>query len=323
MLRALKGNRRRLGATALIAALLLAACSSSVDEGSSSDAAVTAAAEETASAGEVRVLDGERGGAEAPDEASALGGGGTSAVTVLPAQYSLRIIRDGRVDLRIDPGSFGQVAAQLRTIAEDLGGYVAGGETHLEEIDDVSYTVGWFTLRVPEDRFEEALAKVDGMGERLNLQVSSQDVTEEYVDLEGRLRYWRNQEAFYERLMDEATTIQDLVSLQNEMQEVLLNIEQIEGRLRYLESRTDFSTLTVGLTEVPGAAPIADPVSDDPGMLEEALEQAGTVLLGTVGFLIVAAAFLLPVGIVALIAYAVYRGVAGGRGRDEPGAESV
>ena len=176
---------------------------------------------------------------------------------------------------------------------------------------------------MPEDRFEEALAKADGMGERLNLQVSSQDVTEEYVDLEGRLRYWRNQEGFYARLLDEATTIQDLVALQGQMQEVLLNIEQIEGRLRYLDSRTDFSTLTVGMTEVPGAAPIVDPIPEEPGMLEEALEQAGTVLLGTVGFLIVAAAFLLPLSILAVIAYALYRGLGGGRRRDESPPEAA
>jgi hypothetical protein len=299
----MSGNGRRLGAAALITAMLLAACSSG---DASTDDTVAAASMEMDAEGGADMLRNPQDGQEAPEDVPSLGGGGADAVTAIPAQYQLRIIRDGRVDLRVEPSTFGQAAAQLRTIAEDLGGYLAGGETHLEEIEDVKYTVGWFTLRVPEDRFEEALAKVDGMGERLNLQVSSQDVTEEYVDLEGRLRYWRNQEAFYERLMEEATTIQDLVSLQGQMQEVLLNIEEIEGRLRYLDSRTDFSTLTV-----------------DPGMLEEALEQAGTVLLGTVGFLIVAAAFLLPLSIVALIGFALYRGVSGGRRREQGGAETA
>jgi hypothetical protein len=315
----MRGTGRRLGAAALITALMLAACSSS------DDAASTEAADSVGEPGAegAEMLRNDQEAVQTAEEPPAIGGGGANAVTAIPAEYRLRIIRDGRVDLRIDPGTFGQAAAQLRTIAEDLGGYLAGGETHLEEIEDVKYTVGWFTVRVPEDRFEEALAKADGMGERLNLQVSSQDVTEEYVDLEGRLRYWRNQEGFYARLLDEATTIQDLVSLQGQMQEVLLNIEQIEGRLRYLDSRTDFSTLTVGMTEVPGAAPIVDRIPEEPGMLEEALEQAGTVLLGTVGFLIVAAAFLLPLSILAVIAYALYRGLGGGRRRDESPPEAA
>ena len=314
----MNGTGRRLGTAALVAALLLAACSGS-DDADSSEVGTTGVVTDDGAA-EMRL---DQEAAPPAEDPPAIGGGGANAVTGIPAEYQLRIIRDGRVDLRIDPGTFGQAASQLRTIAEDLGGYLAGGETHLEEIEDVKYTVGWFTVRVPENRFEEALAKVDGMGERLNLQVSSQDVTEEYVDLEGRLRYWRNQEAFYERLLEEATTVQDLVVLQGEMQEVLLNVEQIEGRLRYLDSRTDFSTLTVGMTEVPGAAPVVDPVPEQPGMLEQALEQAGTVLLGTVGVLIVAAAFLLPLSIVAVIAYALYRGLGGGRRREESRPEAA
>ena len=232
----------------------------------------------------------------------------------VPFATGLRVIRDGRVDVRIEAGAFGDTATRVRTIAEDLGGYISAGETHLETIDETDYTVGWFTMRVPEERFEEALAMVDGLGERLDLEVSSQDVSAEYVDLEGRLRSWRNQEAFYARLMDEATTIDELVTIQTRLQDVLLNIEQIEGRLRYLDSRTEYSTLTVGLTELPGAGPVVATQSD-PGIIEIAFDRAGIVLLGTVGFLIVAAAFLLPIAIMSLAGFVVFRAIQATRRR--------
>ena len=304
----------RTGLTALIAlTMLLAACSGSDSE---RDTTMAAGATEAPASRSIELVAGE---AEDGEQQFAIGGdGAVVAVSPIPIDSSLRIIRDGRVDMRIEGGTFGQSAASLRTLAEDLGGYLAGGETHLEEIDDAKYTVGWFTLRIPEDRFEEALSRVEGMGERLTLTVSSQDVTEEYVDLEGRLNYWRNQEAFYMRLLDEASSIDDLVRIQTQMQQVLLNIEQIEGRLRYLDSRTSFSTLTVGLTEVPGTGPIAPTDPEEAGILVQALEQAGLVLLNTIGFLIVAAAFLLPLAIVAGIGLAVWRGVSGGRRKDEP-----
>ncbi len=234
--------------------------------------------------------------------------------TDVPA--GLKVIRDGRVELRVEPGTFGQISSQLRSIAQDLGGYITAGETHLQEIDDVAYTVGWLTMRIPEDRFDDALDRVDGLGERLSLNVSSQDVTEEYVDLEGRLRYWETQEEFYTRLMAEATEIDDLVTIQTRMQDVLLNIEQIEGRLRYLDSRTSFSTLTVGLTEVPGSTPIDEP--SDPGVLEEALDQAGEVLLATIGGLIVGAAFALPFILLALIGLGLWMAVRSIRRRKPP-----
>jgi hypothetical protein len=289
---------RTVTAALVAAVLLLAACSGSDD--AANVTTTVAAADTIAASGEGMdaELAMEQGGAVAP----AIG-------TELPD--GLKVIRDGRVDLRVEVGTFGQVSSQLRSIAADLGGYITAGETHLQEIDGVNYTVGWLTMRIPEDRFDDALNRVDGLGERLSLNVSSQDVTEEYVDLEGRLQYWRTQEAFYQRLMNEATEIEDLVTIQTRMQDVLLNIEQIEGRLRYLDSRTNFSTLTVGLTEVPGSTPIDDP--DEPGILERAIDQAGEVLLATIGGLIVGAAFVLPIALLALVGFGLWRAIAGVR----------
>lgn len=286
---------RTVTAALLAAVLLLAACNGSDD--AANVATSVATAETIAASGEAMdaELVMEQGGAVA----LAIG-------TELPD--GLKVIRDGRVDLRVEVGTFGQVSSQLRSIAADLGGYITAGETHLQEIDGVSYTVGWLTMRIPEDRFDDALNRVDGLGERLSLNVSSQDVTEEYVDLEGRLQYWRTQEDFYQRLMNEATDIEDLVTIQTRMQDVLLNIEQIEGRLRYLDSRTSFSTLTVGLTEVPASTPIEDP--DDPGILERAIDQAGEVLLATIGGLIVGAAFVLPIALLALVGFGLWRAIA-------------
>ncbi len=299
------GKTRIVTAALLAAVLLLAACSGSDDTANEMTTAAYAT-EETIAASGGEAMDAEVAIESGIKVAPAIG-------TELPD--GLKVIRDGRVDIRVEVGTFDQISSQLRSIAADLGGYITAGETHLQEIDDVHYTVGWLTMRIPEDRFDDALNRVDGLGERLTLNVSSQDVTEEYVDLEGRLRYWRSQEEFYQRLMSEATEIDDLVTIQTRMQDVLLNIEQIEGRLRYLDSRTSFSTLTVGLTEVPGATPIDDP--DDPGILESAIDQAGEVLLATIGGLIVGAAFVLPIALLALVGFGLWRAVAAVRRSEE------
>lgn len=294
----------------MVLALFLGACSSSFDDAPAlPDNAVGSDVEATLESPEAPAIEEEaqRADFEKPRE------------TLYPSgPAEIRVIRDGRVDLRVDKDDFGQVSAQLRTIAADLGGYISSGETHLEEVEGVTYAVGWFTLRVPEGRFEEALAKAEELGERIGLSVSSQDVSEEFVDLEGRLDYWKAQEAFYLRLMDETSRVDQLVTLQNQMRDVLLEIEAIEGRIRYLESRTQFSTLTVGLTEVPGATPVPVEEPSDPGILMEALDTAGTVLLSMVAFIIVAMAFALPIGIVALIAYGVWRAFGGVRRNPEP-----
>lgn len=247
--------------------------------------------------------------ASGADEALRAGEDGSSVVFQnAAATFEAKVVRDGRLDIRIEEGDFDSKGAELRVIANEMGGYLSSGESHIEEIEDVRYAVGWFTLRVPTDRFDDTVARVERLGERVSSSLSSQDVTEEYVDLEGRLSYWKQQEAFYSRLMDEATTIDDLVTLQTRMQDVLLNIEQIEGRLRYLDGRTSFATLTVGLTEVPDVvSPVVLEPDPEPGPIAEAFEQAGDVLLATVAFLIVAAAVVIPLGILGIVAFFIVR----------------
>ena len=235
----------------------------------------------------------------------------------LAVGYEPRIIREGRVDYRIEPGTFGEKAAAVRALAAEFGGYVAGGEAHVVEIDGERYSVGSVTLRVPEDRFEDLLDRVEGLGERIDMTISSQDVTEEYVDLQSRLRHLRRQEAFYAGLLDRAETIEDLVQVNAHMEQVLSAIEQVEGRLRYLESRTGMSTLTVGLSERPVEPKVAGVPSV--GILDNAFDMAGRVLLNTVGFLIVAAAFLLPLAVVATVVAVAVRFVLSRRRRAAEG----
>jgi hypothetical protein len=294
----------------IVGSMIVAACSS---DDSGSDEPATALNESAVDAvdftqgGESEFFKGTN--AEEPYASVAIADDGTVLFQQAPTSaFDAKVIRDGRIDIRIDAGDFDVRGAELRSIATDLGGYIASGESYIEEYDDDRYAVGWFTLRIPSNRFDDAVSRVEGLGERVSSSLSSQDVTEEYVDLEGRLNYWEQQEAFYSKLLNEAQTIEDLVAVQTQMQDVLLNIEQIEGRLRYLDGRTSFATLTVGLTEVPDviAPPPVEPTTE-PGTIERAFEQAGEVLLATVAFLIVASAVVIPLGILALIAWLIVR----------------
>jgi hypothetical protein len=91
----MRGTGRRLGAAALITALMLAACSSSDDAASTE--AVDSVGESGAEGAEM--LRNDQEAVQTAEEPPAIGGGGANAVTAIPAEYRLRIIRDGRVDL--------------------------------------------------------------------------------------------------------------------------------------------------------------------------------------------------------------------------------
>ena len=293
----------RIGVLAIVGLLVVSACSGSDD----SDTDTTYAATETERFGGDDGFEEEFRAENAPAEALAVvqDDGSVIFTSIGPNPIDAKVIRNGRIDVRIPIGTFDAKSSQVRAIASELGGYVSSGESYVEQYEDGRYAVGWVTLRIPSDRFEDAVDRVERLGDRVSSSLSSQDVTEEYVDLEGRLNYWEQQEEFYSKLLDEAERIDDLVTIQSRMQDVLLNIEQIEGRLRYLDGKTSFATLTIGLTEVPDI--LEPPDEGELNPIQEAFEQAGDVLLATVGFLIIAAAVAIPIALLVLFAWLVFK----------------
>lgn len=296
---------RRLMIWALALGMVAAACSQTspgADDAltARSETTVAAASEEGSDASaEPTAVD-----ARAPDDAF----GGAEAVLafgVLPADA--RIIREAAMEIRVEQGTFEQRFAELRRIAADLGGYVSDATTGITSHDDEDHAFGTITLRIPTDRYDDAVDRLDGLGERLSLAMNTQDVSAEFVDLEARLRHWEASEEFYLLLLTEAETTADAISIKNQLDNVQLTIEQIEGRLRYLEDRTSLSSLTVTMTEAPDAVPVPVEEEEEPGIIEQALQEAGAVTLGIFSFLIVAGAAVIPLAMLALLVYGMWR----------------
>ncbi len=210
------------------------------------------------------------------------------------------IIRDAFVELRVE--DFELRWDDLRRMAADLGGFVSDASTGIDEHQEGRFARGTATLRVPSDRFEDALDRIGALGERLNLTMSGQDVSEEYVDLEARLRHWRALEEFHLGLLESSETIDEALRVQDRLSGVQIEIERIEGRLRYLDSRTSMSSITVSMTEAPTPVPV-----QTTSVLGDALDRAKEVILGIFSFLIVAAAAVVPVGLLVLVVVSVLR----------------
>jgi hypothetical protein len=125
----------------------------------------------------------------------------------------------------------------VERIARDLGGYLA------------SRADGAVTVRVPRDQFDEALARIEKLGDVLHRDVRAQDVTDEYVDLEARLR---NDYAMRTRLTDllARAAVKEALDIERELGRVTEEIERYEGRLKLLRDQIAFSTVTVTFSPV-------------------------------------------------------------------------
>ena len=104
---------------------------------------------------------------------------------------------------------------------------------------------GQVTFRVPVDAFEPVLRELKGLGTYRGEKSSTEDVTNQYIDLNGQLAAWRAQERVYLRLLDRARSVTDVIAVQNQLQQVQSNIERLQGQLNYLEDQSSFSTIVL------------------------------------------------------------------------------
>jgi hypothetical protein len=134
---------------------------------------------------------------------------------------------------------------QISDAVASLGGYVAGSNFN-DRDDRVS---GSITVRIPPGKLDEISDRIEDMGKVLTNNLSSQDVTYDYVDLDARLKNAQAQEKQLLAIMEQATLIEDILAVRSELGRVQQEIEVLKGQLRYLDNMVDFSTVTVALTQ--------------------------------------------------------------------------
>jgi hypothetical protein len=211
-----------------------------------------------------------------------------------------RVIKDATVALQVNRGGLQSALAEATATAGRFGGFVESASS-----GDKSGSV---TLRIPEASFEQALVSLKSLGRVTSSTVSGKDVTSQFVDLNARLITWRSQETVLLRLMDRATSISDTLRVQAQLQQVQFRIEQIQGALRVLRNQTSYGTIDLGIREV--GAPVAAATTASTPSLVRAWQQAWAGFLGVVSAVIVGLGYLVPLGLLVLAGWAVWRRVA-------------
>jgi len=191
----------------------------------------------------------EDGMAGAPETKTPSGTtGARTRVTEVPAVQA-KTIRTGTLTIEIARDTFGRSYSRVSLIAEGVGGHVSDSRS---DASDGRITSGTITVRIPNESFFEVMEELKKLGKVTSISEQSQDVTDEYVDLESRLNNLRAQEAVYLNLMRKAQTIEESISVQRELGVVQGQIEQLTGRKNYLDNHVGYSTIQVTLSE-PGA----------------------------------------------------------------------
>ena len=139
--------------------------------------------------------------------------------------------------LTIEVGNVSNSAAEAVSMATASGGYV-----EREWSSDHSMSL---TLRVPAKSLHATVAGLEKMGEVTYRNVSSDDVTEEYVDTDARLKNLVILRDRLRELLNKATEVKDLLAIETELGRIQGEIESMEARLRSMKSQVDLSKITV------------------------------------------------------------------------------
>ena len=155
-----------------------------------------------------------------------------------------KIIRTGNLDLRVDDAA--KKIEDAKALASQFGGFVDSSSL----VDNGGVKTGYVTIRVPSDKYDELVTPPRSLPVLvLSENSNSQDVTAQFVALDARLKAAQAEEAQYMDILKQAKTVEDTLKVTDALSEVRTTIEQLQGQLRYLRDKTDYSTLTISLTE--------------------------------------------------------------------------
>ena len=189
----------------------------------------------------------------APSFAAAEAGDGRVAPGLALQTVQRKVISSATVSIKVKVVE--QVVAQVRTIAEGMGGFVE----QLASSGSAERQQASMTIRVPQDRFLMALERIEALGEVESKNLGSEDVSEQFIDLEARLKSSLREEESLLALLGRSGTVSDVLTIERELARVRSEIERLQGQLNFLERRVALATITLSL--FPPQVPVAQPPS--------------------------------------------------------------
>lgn len=226
--------KKRLLPLFLALLLSLSAC------GSSSGGTANSAAAGDASA--------DNGWAEAAmDAADTAGGADFSAV-----RRNAKLILNA--DLSLETQDFEKSAADIEKMTAEAGGYIESSGTY----GDTGSRSANYTLRVPQEKFEQFYAQLGENMHVVSRSRSSEDVTEQYTDIETRLATLQTKHERLLSLLEKADKMEDIIALENALADCEYEIDSLTGSKRRYDDLVGFSTFYINLREVQTLTATAD-----------------------------------------------------------------
>ncbi len=163
-----------------------------------------------------------------------------------PIAVERKIIRNAELELEANSSEESQ--QRITAIAESKGGFVVESKQSISDVRATTRDVVAMTVRVPAAKFNESLDEIRKTANRVIVEtIKSDDVTEEFIDIEARIKAQKALEAQFIEIMKRSNSVADALNVQRELAQVRGEIEKVEGRKRFLENQASLSTIKIRL----------------------------------------------------------------------------
>lgn len=229
---------------------------------------------------------------EAPmEEAAAEFSSDLSTVSDIPGQEIERIVIMN-ADLTLIVSDPSQSMDEIAKLAEEMDGFVVGANKYMQNLENGAQVPrASISIRVPAERLNEALDRIKSESDRepQSENISSQDVTREYIDLQSRLENLESTEAQLTKIMESATKTEDVMLVYEQLVDVREQIEVIKGQINYYENASKLSLISVELIADEAVQPLTIGGWQPEGVAKNAVQ----ALINTLKFLANAAIWIL------------------------------
>ncbi|ARI78055.1 DUF4349 domain-containing protein [Halobacillus mangrovi] len=227
----------------VLLSLTLIGCSSGEDQSAEESTADTSEPSEGATSEEVAT----NGLSETPESKD-------SSKVIPDNTEDKMMVYEAHIELETE--DYDQFYQSLQEKMNETEAYIV--ETNIHKTEQGNRE-GHIRLRVPQNHFETLLTGFEDISDTIQSRnVSGRDVTKEYVDLESRLEAKNKVESRLLTFLEQAEKTEDLIKISQDLERVQAEIETLKGQMNYLENQSDFSTITVSLTETKVVVPKVD-----------------------------------------------------------------
>ncbi len=221
---------------------------------------------------------------------------------------SRKLIRN--VDMDVETEQFEELLANLEKKIKELGGYIENSTTYnnTSYYSDYESRSANMTARIPADKLDVFLGTVSEQSNVTRKTENVDDVTLTYVDLESHRNALKEEEKRLLSFMEDAESIEDLITIEDRLTDVRYQLESMESQLRTYDNQVNYSTVVMNISEVEKYTPIVEETTGERILrgLTERLEEIGDGLKEFgIGFVIHIPDFILVAVIIIVIAIVV------------------